>query len=239
MSYTVYMHIAPSRKVYIGITSKHPEERWQNGKGYRGNKHFTFAIQKYGWKHFSHKILFTGLTKEEAEAKEIELIAFYHSTDPDYGYNIANGGMCAGSLSDETKIKIGLAHKGKVLSEEQKKKISASLIGKTHSEETKRKIGQAHLGNTWSLGVVRSKETKEKISNAHKGKKHSAEHNKHMGESHMHPVLCIETGIVYCSIKSAAEKTGINKNCISHACNGRNKSAGGFHWMFADVRCAV
>ena len=155
--------------------------------------------------NIKHEILFTGLTKEEAEQKEIELIALYYSNDSAFGYNISNGG----------------SHNGK------------------HSEETKRKIGLCQIGNKNSLGVIRSEETRKKISDAHKCKKHSAEHNKHMGESHMHPVLCIETGIVYCSIKSAAERTGINKNCISHACNGRNKSAGGFHWKFSDVRCAV
>ena len=33
--YSVYMHITPSNKVYIGITSKAPEERWMNGRGYQ------------------------------------------------------------------------------------------------------------------------------------------------------------------------------------------------------------
>lgn len=202
MSYTVYKHTAPNGKVYIGITSIAVNRRWSNGKNYLGCVCFNRAIQKYGWDNIQHEILFTDLTKEEAEQKETELITFYHSNNPTFGYNIANGGN----------------HCGK------------------HSEETRRKIGMSQIGNKRALGIKRTEETKKKISEAHKGKKHGTEHNKRMGEAHMHPVICVETGITYSSVKMASEKTGINKNCISHACNGRNKSAGSFHWKFA--RCA-
>lgn len=35
MGYTVYKHTSPSGKVYIGITKRKPEYRWNKGKGYR------------------------------------------------------------------------------------------------------------------------------------------------------------------------------------------------------------
>lgn len=35
MSYTVYRHISPSEKVYVGIIKNKPEYRWNKGKGYR------------------------------------------------------------------------------------------------------------------------------------------------------------------------------------------------------------
>ena len=35
MGYTVYKHISPSGKVYIGITKRKPEYRWNKGKSYR------------------------------------------------------------------------------------------------------------------------------------------------------------------------------------------------------------
>lgn len=34
-SYTVYKHTSPSGKVYIGITKKKPEYRWNHGRGYK------------------------------------------------------------------------------------------------------------------------------------------------------------------------------------------------------------
>ena len=43
--YTVYVHISPNGKRYYGITMQEVNKRWLNGKGYRGNKHFTNAIQ--------------------------------------------------------------------------------------------------------------------------------------------------------------------------------------------------
>lgn len=48
-------------------------------------------------------------------------------------------------------------------------------------------------------------------------------------------VRCIETGIVYESIKEAARQTGLCKQKISYCCRGiRYKKTGGFHWQFVD-----
>lgn len=111
-NYTVYQHIAPNGKCYIGITKNDPEYRWRNGSGYSRNQYFDNAIKKYGWKNIEHKIIKTKLTKEEAEQMEIELIAQFKSNDRDHGYNIANGGMSRGTVSEETKERISEAHKG-------------------------------------------------------------------------------------------------------------------------------
>lgn len=112
-SFFVYKHTTPSGKIYIGITGQMLCQRWANGQGYRGNKHFTNAIKKYGWKNIKHEVLFSGLTQKEAEEKEIELIAQYDSTNPKYGYNIADGGNLHPKLSEEARRKISDAHKGR------------------------------------------------------------------------------------------------------------------------------
>ena len=106
MSYSVYKHTCPNGKIYVGITLMIPTLRWRNGKhGYRHNIYFQNAILKYGWDNIKHEILYSGLTKEEACQKEIELIARYKSNDRRYGYNIDNGGNCIGKVSSETKRK--------------------------------------------------------------------------------------------------------------------------------------
>ena len=92
-NYTVYLHTVPNGKVYVGITRQDPKKRWGNGINYKHNKRFYNAIKKYGWENIQHEILFTGLTKDEAAAKEIELIKAYHSIDENYGYNILEGGF--------------------------------------------------------------------------------------------------------------------------------------------------
>lgn len=116
----VYMHISPSNKKYIGITSLKPEYRWKKGEGYRTQTVFYRAIQKYGWDNFSHIILFDGLTEEDAKNIEKDLISKYKTNlkryqNPSYGYNNDDGGNSCSSL-------VGIP-----LSEHHKEKVSNSL----------------------------------------------------------------------------------------------------------------
>ena len=106
--YIIYCHKNKiNNKRYIGQTKNPVNKRWgKNGYEYlrKSNDHFKNAILKYGWDNFEHEILFTGLTKEEANQKEIELIAFYKSNNPDYGYNMTAGGN-TNTLTEENKEK--------------------------------------------------------------------------------------------------------------------------------------
>lgn len=92
-TYSLYMHIFPNGKKYVGVTSQKPENRWLlNGIGYKGQPFMWKAIQKYGWDNVEHKILETGLIEEEAFQKEVDLINQLNLTDSKYGYNISEGG---------------------------------------------------------------------------------------------------------------------------------------------------
>lgn len=88
--YTVYRHISPKGKSYIGITSQKPHLRWDNGNGYKKQKKFWNAIKYYGWNKFKHEILETNLDKETAWYKE----KYYISKFDSYfnGYNSDLGG---------------------------------------------------------------------------------------------------------------------------------------------------
>jgi hypothetical protein len=48
------------------------------------------------------------------------------------------------------------------------------------------------------------------------------------------PVMCVETGEVFESIKDVERKTTIDKNAICACCNGKQKTSGGYHWQFVD-----
>jgi hypothetical protein len=128
MKFTVYKHISPNNKVYIGITSQPVSRRWNNGHGYRHNEYFYRAILKYGWDNFKHEILFTGLTKEQAEVKEIELIKLYNSTDNNYGYNIQNGGNYSGKHSEASKLKMSISQRKKIVTKEARVNMSDAHI---------------------------------------------------------------------------------------------------------------
>ena len=170
--YTVYKHTSPSGKLYIGITSKQPEKRWSAGNGYRKCPRFYKAIRKYGWQNIQHEILAEGLTKEEAEAMEIELIKEHRTTDARFGYNIENGGNTIGTHSEETLRKISAGNKGKIVSEEAKQKHRESIKGKLdgeknpffgrhHTEETKEKQSEFMKGNAFFKGHHHSEEFRE------------------------------------------------------------------------------
>lgn len=145
VKWSVYKHTCPNNKVYIGITCRKPENRWNNGKGYKLNKHFYNAINKYGWENIKHEVIANGLEKDEAKNFEIALIALYKSNQPEYGYNHSTGGegksgfvptvetrdkirnrLKGNHRPDDVKAKLSKAHKGKVLSAEHKRKIKSS-----------------------------------------------------------------------------------------------------------------
>ena len=91
-SWTVYAHIAPNGKMYVGITSQEPQKRWGSGHGYRKNERLWNAIQKYRWENFRHEIIASGLTQEEAGNMERLLIEKFNLMDPNNGYNMSIGG---------------------------------------------------------------------------------------------------------------------------------------------------
>lgn len=80
-------------------------------------------------------------------------------------------------LSEETKIKLSKAKKGKYTGEKH------SMYGKHHSEESKKKMSEAHKGEkNHNYGKNMSEEQKKKISEAEKGKKLSEETKKKISE---------------------------------------------------------
>ena len=176
-NYTVYKHIFPNNKIYIGITSKRPEIRWNKGKGYKLCPLMNKAIQKYGWKNVKHEILFTGLSKKQAEEKEIQLIKEYKCNNGKYGYNIENGGNCCGTHSEETKRKIGAKSKGNKYC--LGRHISKEHIQKLHEGRMKK---YEETGSYGYQGYKHTKEYKEKLSKALTGIKRSEETKKKLSE---------------------------------------------------------
>lgn len=173
MNYTVYKHVFPNNKIYIGITYQKPEKRWLSGYRYRG----TFvgnAIKKYGWENVKHEILYENLTKEQAEQKEIELIAQYKSNNMKFGYNISNGGNHRGKVAEETKQKISQKNRNHKVSEEARRKISQKSKAMWANPEFRKN----HLGKTigikgkpsWNKGIPQSEEARQKNREKHLGR---------------------------------------------------------------------
>lgn len=72
-----------------------------------------------------------------------------------------------------------------------------------------------------------------------KAYKRSDEYLAKLGERSSKSVRCVETDIVYPSQIAAQKATGIGKSDISACCTGRQHTAGGYHWEYADREVAA
>ena len=88
---SLYIHIAPDERVYIGVSNNIPYRWRKKGAGYN-RKRFKEAIQEFGWDNFRHYVIQKNLTEQEADLLEQLFIAHYNSTDLRYGFNKCSGG---------------------------------------------------------------------------------------------------------------------------------------------------
>ena len=199
----IYKYTAPNGKSYIGLTMN-MHRRVIMHRNTSGCRAFSAAIKKYGWDSFTKTILAEGLTLEEANARDIELIAEHNTLSP-HGYNLRPGGNAKGA-SDETRAKLSEARKGWRMSDAQKarlselgKQISPERIklmveraaqaraaragqphhnlGRKHTDEARRKISAA------SKEVNARPDVREKLNKARTGRKNSVETRAKMSES--------------------------------------------------------
>ena len=214
--YSVYIHTNTiNNKKYVGMTSVSLKTRWgRNGSGYLKTKNgkycqpaFANAILKYGWDVFTHEVIASGLTFDEASDLEIKKIAELKSDNAKYGYNIEKGGRHS-KVSEQTLEKMKKSQTGKKHSEETKKKISQSNTGKTHTAQTKECLSEKH-----------SKIKQEPIENIIPNYQYNEV-----------CCRCVETGICYHSISTAAKSVGSYSNNIAKCLTGKRQRAGGYHW---------
>lgn len=84
--FTVYKRTGPNGKVYVGLTSKTPEERaGEHGWGYKDNPKLFNDILKYGWEEFKTEVIADKLTPEDADKLETDMIRALNCVEE--GYN--------------------------------------------------------------------------------------------------------------------------------------------------------
>lgn len=263
----VYKHTAPNGKVYIGITCHQDNiiRRFgQNGEGYKTQRKFYRAIQKYGWDNFKHEILEKDLTSlddaNEREQYYIELFDSHHN-----GYNSTDGGdgtlgreysdeerkLRSEKMSGENNHMYGKRGElspnyGVKFSEEHKRKIAEANIGRVHSNEAKQKLSdlaKERYKDKENHPMFGKKHHQESINNmvlhrrSYKGQD-NPNYGKHCVSSRKVVQLSKNLEFIssYNSILEASKNTGIDNSGISKVCKGKAKTCGGYIWRYADEK---
>jgi group I intron endonuclease len=227
-----------NNKKYIGQTINPVNKRMVGH--YYDDSLLCRAFKKYGKENFIIKE-FNNIRYEWMDWAEQELIQYYNSVAPN-GYNLHLGGQYNRLVSYDTKQKISISNKGRLspnknkkLSKECKEKISNKLKGNIPwnkgipmREESKIKMINSNIGRKCS------EETKSKMSESAKKVIHTKEHNRKVSESlkgkKNKKVICIETNIIYNSIKEAQQILHCSQ--ISACCMGKRKTSAKFHWEY-------
>lgn len=181
--YKIYKLTLPNGKAYVGMTRQELKKRWENGKGYKDSQVFSKALAKVEWSDVKKEVLAMTDSKDKAEELEMFYIAKFNLTNPEFGYNVDNGGNRKGTHSEATKRKISEKNKGKIVSEETRRKLrerNLDLVGeknpfygKHHSEKVKEAQSERMKGNQFfkehhhsdEFKKMKSRQMREKYGN--------------------------------------------------------------------------
>ena len=170
--YSVYAHVFPNGKLYIGATRQKPIYRWRRGCGYRNTKNMNKAIKEFGWDSIKHVVLMENIDKETAMEIEKELIKKYDTQNPEHGYNTKNGGQSFGEHSEEfleslknrmigntysAGRKMSEEHKRALIESQKNRKPTRSFLGHKHSESSKELMSKL-AKERWKDPEYRAKE---------------------------------------------------------------------------------
>lgn len=196
------------------------------------------------WKNIVNKteyqveIVAENLTWEDACELEILLIKEYGRKNLDLGnlVNLTDGGDGAQNMivSNETRLKNSEAAKRTV-----------NRKGKKSSIKERERLSELHRGNKYCLGVKRSEETKRNISEAQKGRTLSEEWKNNISKSlkgrkiseknkqitierKSIKVICIETNVIFNSMKELSEFLGFSRSYLSNMLNNKIKNVTSF-----------
>lgn len=201
----IYIATSPSRKCYVGKTTKDLRIRKRDHIGSSRNKNsplydtkFYRALRKYGddfiWKEICH-----GNNEEELSKLEKKFILQFDSFKNGYNSTLGGEGACGRKCSEKTKRRLSDVNRGikRNFSDEHRESLSKSragvknpMYGRKHSEQWKRNVSEKlRSKNNPMYGKKLSDETKGKLSKAHKGKKLSKETKEKISKNHARHML--------------------------------------------------
>jgi group I intron endonuclease len=222
----IYAIISPSGKRYIGQASN-IRKRWdQHRCELRYGNHHCRPLQRAYEKYGENSLVFVKIafvTRDQLTTREQEQI---DSFPKNMLYNvslIAQKSTLGRKHTAESIAKMVSAYKNANIDHKARgRKISAAKKGKYAGEKSP------------AFGLKRSESARLKMSLAKLGRP------SHRWRA---PILCVETGRQFELLKDAVSWLRENGrptacyNSISAVCNGREKSAYGYRWKYADQPC--
>lgn len=221
-----------NNKRYIGITSNAYNRKRVHFWALKNNRHCNEKLQnsynKYGEDNFIFEIIETIDSDDRMVALEREnfYIKKYDSYKNGYNKSLGFDGSVLQKRSNETILKLIKRMKGnkywlgKKHTKETKDKISLANKNKVVTKVTREKLSKA----------LKGKQIGEK--NPFYNKKHTEETKNKIREKVGKKVLCIETGIVYLTSVECSKQLNINRSNICKVCRGTAKSAGGYTFKY-------
>lgn len=117
--------------------------------------------------------------------------------------------------------------------------VTLSNNGKTKKKFVHRLVAESFIPNPDNLPVINHKDENKLNNHVNNLEWCTHEYNLHYGtaiERRMgklcKPIICIDTGELFCSIEAASMKFKISRQQISLCLRGKAKTAAGFHWKY-------
>jgi group I intron endonuclease len=214
----IYKITNPKGKIYIGSTINLKDRIYR----YKSNRikyqvKIQRSIYKYGWDAHSFEII------KECDSDKRYYYEFYYGSlydvisDKGLNCKLPKINDTYQSMSQETKIKIGLAHKGKKLSEEQKKQIS--IRSKNWHKNNDHPMSGAI---PWNKGKSVFKCDKNPMYGVRRDTDWKAKHSERMkllnprGENHFKSKIVFDfiNGIYYTNVKEACDLLSIKYSTL-------------------------
>lgn len=217
-------------KSYIGQSIDVYRRFWDHrSPSHESNKAMREDMKTLGKDNFRYEIVEECLP-EELDEKEIYYIQKFRPE-----YNRTRGGQNSyRGFSEDTiqKLRQSAKNQWASLSEEEwKEKVArmhrAGLKRRHLSEETKQKLRERNLGKKQDQETINKRRETLQTKKKNGWKKD--------GRPNFKQVICTETGEVFESVKSAAERIGARPTTVSSVLKGRQKTAKGLHFEYYKV----
>ncbi len=228
-------------KIYIGkaknIKSRfdgHIRDSFNKGcVGYENLLHR--AIRKYGKNTFIIEQIDTAESLNDLNTKEKYYIKSLNTQNNKIGYNIAGGGDGGDVLSTKSAEDYMIAIKSY---KQAALKRESNIDLKNKKSDTMKRL-RATTNPIWNKGIPMSEKAKEKYKTTIQKKKANGYiYPKHRVPSIARkPVKCIELNKVFDYARAAKDELNLNigEKAIRTCCNGKVKTAGGYHWTWQKI----